>query len=188
DRNAVRVGFENYSQTKGNYYDPNHKRYFDSTDGWTARGQFRHRSGPLDVNLLIDGQDLDLPTFVNVYNVPGGGVNPSFPLGFSHPRFVQPHQGQDGLQQKSNRGILTISYDLGSATLQSTTMATQWRSSQQFASAIDVAALSQLRARGELGIDPFAETTTDVRDATYYQDLHLTGSAANDRVTWILGV
>ena len=70
DQVAVRVGAEHYDQTGGFYYDPNHDTYYDSSNGFTARGQVRYRSGPLDVTLLIDGQDLELPTFVNSLLVP----------------------------------------------------------------------------------------------------------------------
>ncbi|WP_163078477.1 hypothetical protein, partial [Acinetobacter baumannii] len=65
DTVAVRVGGEIYGQTGGFYYDPNHKKYYDSTRGWNGRAQLRYRSGDLDVNLMVDGQDLKLPSFVN---------------------------------------------------------------------------------------------------------------------------
>ena len=47
DQVAVRVGAEHYDQTGGFYYDPNHDTYYDSSNGFTARGQLRYRSGPL---------------------------------------------------------------------------------------------------------------------------------------------
>src|SRR5262249_48298362 len=46
DEVAVRFGAETYGQTKGFYYDPDHNKYYDSTNGWTVRGQIRYRSGP----------------------------------------------------------------------------------------------------------------------------------------------
>src|SRR5262249_48204354 len=82
DQVAVRVGAETYGQTGGFYYDPNHDKYYDSTNGWTGRGQVRFRSGPVDMTLLLDAQNLRLPTFVNSLDVPGGGVNPQIPLGY----------------------------------------------------------------------------------------------------------
>lgn len=188
DQNAVRLGFELFNQNDGFYYDPSDDDHYDRTNGWMGRAQFRHRSGPLDVNLMIDGQDLDLPTFVNVYDVPGGGVNSAFPLGFSQDRFSQAHEGEAGLQQESRRAILSATYDFGDVELESTTMVVDWRSQQQFGAAIDMATLAQLRTQGQLGIYPFAQTTTDVENTTYYQDLHLTGESPGNGLHWILGI
>jgi iron complex outermembrane receptor protein len=188
DQVAIRIGAEGYTQDKGFYYDPNHDKYYDSTRGWTARGQIRFRSGPIDATLLVDAQDLKLPSFVNSLVVPGGGVNPAIPLGFTQSRFTLPHTGDDGLQQKVQRAMLMVSYDLGGGiTLESTSMATKWHSSQQYAAAIDLATAISLRTKGEIGIYPFGQVRTDVKDRTLYQDLHLQGTAAGGRLTWIAG-
>jgi iron complex outermembrane receptor protein len=188
DQVAVRVGAETYGQTKGFYYNPNQDKYYDSTNGWTARGQIRYRSGPLDMTLLYDAQDLELPTFVNSLRVPGGGVNPQIPLGYHQSRFDIPHTGKDSLQQKVQRVMLMASYELSDQlTLESTTMATDWTSSQRFAEVIDVATAIEMRQQGEIGIYPYGQTETDVRDRTIYQDLHLTGNAADGSMTWIVG-
>ncbi|MEP9358065.1 TonB-dependent receptor [Sphingomonas sp. KR3-1] len=183
---AVRVGAEVYSQTKGFYYNPLRGSYYDSTNGWNARGQIRYRSGPLDMTLLVDGQDLKLPSFLNTYVIPGGGVNPQIPLGYVQSRFTASHEGKDSMQQKSLRVMLTSSLDLGGGvSLESTTMATRWRSTQQFVSGLDLATVSQMRALGEIGTYPYDQTKTDVRDHTLYQDLHLTGKSGD--LTWIVG-
>ncbi|MET0536161.1 MAG: TonB-dependent receptor, partial [Steroidobacter sp.] len=188
DQVAVRIGAETYGQTKGFYYNPSQDKYYDSTNGWTARGQIRYRSGPLDVTLLSDAQDLRLPTFVNSLRVPGGGVNPQIPLGFNQSRFVLPHTGKDSLQQEIQRVMLMASYELSDLLkLESTTMATDWTSSQRFAEAIDLATAISLRQQGEIGIWPYGQTETDVRDRTIYQDLHLTGNTASGSVSWIVG-
>lgn len=187
DEVAVRVGAETYGQTRGFYYDPNHEKYYDSTSGWNARGQLRYRSGPLDVTLLFDAQDLQLPTFVNSLRVPGGGVNAQIPLGYQQSRYVLPHTGKDSLQQKVKRVMLMASYDLSDTmTLEATTMATDWTSSQRFAELIDVATAVEMRQQGEIGLYPYGQTETDVRDRTIYQDVHLTGNSAGG-LTWIAG-
>ncbi|HVY80360.1 MAG TPA: TonB-dependent receptor [Steroidobacteraceae bacterium] len=188
DQVAVRVGAERYGQTRGFYYDPNHDKYYDSTSGWVGRGQLRYRSGPLDVTLLFDAQNLDLPTFVNSLLVPGGGVNPQIPLGYQQSRFVLPHTGNDDMLQKVQRGMLMASYELSDAvTLESTTMATDWRSTQKYAAAIDEATAISMRQQGEIGIWPYGQVMTDVKDHTAYQDLHLTGRAMDGKLTWIAG-
>lgn len=188
DEVAVRIGAETYGQSRGFYYNPNQDKYYDSTNGWTARGQIRYRSGPLDVTLLYDAQDLRLPTFVNSLRVPGGAVNPQIPLGYRQSRFVIPHTGKDGLRQKVQRLMLMTSYELSDElTLAATTMATDWTSSQKFAELIDVATAVEMRQQGEIGIWPYGQTETDVRDRTIYQDLHLSGNAADGGISWIVG-
>jgi iron complex outermembrane receptor protein len=188
DTVAIRVGGEGYTQTAGFYYDPDHDKYYDSTKGWNGRGQIRYRSGGLDMTFLIDGQDLNLPSFVNSLVIPGGGVNPSVPLGFTQSRFVIPHSGDDGLQQRSLRGMLLTSYTFGGGvTLEATTMATKWHSSQQYASAVDLNTAISMRQQGEIGIYPFTQVHTDVKDRTFYQDLHLRGSAAGGQLSWVVG-
>lgn len=186
DTVAVRVGGEIYGQTGGFYYDPNHKRYYDSTRGWNGRAQLRHRSGNLDVNLLVDGQDLKLPSFVNSLVI-APGTNTAVPLGYYQSRYTLPHDGKDGLMQKVGRVMLNASYDFGWAKLESTTMATRWRSSQYYGAAIDFATLQSMRQQGELGIYPFTQVHTNVVDRTLYQDLHLTGTGAGGDLTWIVG-
>ncbi|MEZ0244639.1 MAG: TonB-dependent receptor plug domain-containing protein, partial [Sphingomonas sp.] len=189
DTVAIRIGAEGFHQTEGFYYDPTHDKYYDQTNGFTARGQIRYRSGPLDVTLLVDGQDLKLPSFVNSLVIPGGGVNAAVPQGFTQSRFILPHEGEDGLQQKTIRGMLMISYDLGGGTvIESTTMATRWHSSQQYGAAIDLATAIKLRQSGQIGIYPFTQVRTDVVDRTLYQDLHVKGSVADGRLNWLAGV
>lgn len=188
DQVAIRVGAEGYAQSDGFYFDPNHEKYYDNTKGFTARGQIRYRSGPLDVTLMVDGMDLNLPSFVNSLIIPGGGVNAAVPQGFTQSRFILPHEGEDGLQQKQIRGMLLVSYDLGGGmTLESTTMATRWRSSQQYAAAVDLTQAILFRQQGQIGIYPFTQVRTDVVDRTLYQDIHLKGSAAGGTVNWIVG-
>jgi iron complex outermembrane receptor protein len=84
--------------------------------------------------------------------------------------------------------MLMASYDLSDTmTLEATTMATDWTSSQRFAELIDVATAVGMRQQGEIGIWPYGQTETDVRDRTIYQDLHLTGNAADGSMSWIVG-
>lgn len=186
DTVAVRVGGEVYGQNKGFYYDPRHDRYYDSTRGFNGRAQLRYSSGPLDINLLVEGQDLNLPSFVNSLTIKPG-TNAAVPLGYYQSRYVLPHDGKDELQQKVIRSILSVSYDLGFATLESTTMGTRWRSSQHYGAAIDFAQLQTFRQQGQLGIYPFTQVHTNVVDRTLYQDVHLTGKTEDGKLTWIVG-
>lgn len=187
DEMAVRVGLQAIGQARGFYYDPNANRYYDSTNGWIARGQLRYNDGRLDVDFLVDAQKLGLPTFVNAYVLPPGVVA-ALPLGFTHPdRFVIPHEGQDDLHQDELRTMLLVNYDFVWGTLSSTSMLSDWTSVQHFAAAFDLAIEAKLQAMGEAGLYPFSQTGTHVRDRTAYEDLHLTGTAFSDRLAWLLG-
>lgn len=185
---AVRLGGEVYGQGKGFYYDPNARHYYDHTDGYTARGQIRYRHDRFDATLLADGQDMNLPTFSNASIVPGGGVNPQIPLGYIGDRFIIPHSTVDGMQQRTQRSILTASYDFDWAKLVSTSMYYHWHSSQQYSSSgIDLATEATFQSKGEIGAYPFAQVMTDVRERSLYQDLHLAGSSFGGDLTWIAG-
>jgi len=184
---AVRIGGENYSQTKGFYYDPINNRYYDKTSGWDGRAQVRYKHNRLDVTALIDGEDLTLPSFVNSW-VLGPGVSPAFPLGYTQSRFTLPHDGVDSLKQTSIRGMILATYDLDWATLTSTTMVTRWHSAQQYdGSELSLAQEAGLRAQGQIGAYPFSQIGTDTRDRTIYQDLHLGGSADGGKLQWLIG-
>ncbi len=187
DHVAVRFGGESIGQSSGFYYNPDNGKYYDQTNGWIARGQIRYRRGPLDVDFLLDAQNLDLPTFVNDYVAPPG-FYPTLPLGFVTNRFTAPHAGKDSVNQQEHRAMILANYNFGWGILTSTTMASDWTSVQNFnASAIDLATEAQLQAKGEIGIYPFSQVRTDVRDRTLYEDLHLAGSAFNDRLMWLVG-
>ncbi len=187
DHVAVRIGGQSFGQSGGFYYNPDSGKYYDQTNGWVARGQVRYRRGPLDVDFLVDAQNLDLPTFVNDYVAPPGAFA-TLPLGFTTARFIAPHDGKDSVNQQEHRAMILASYRFSWATLTSTSMASDWISTQNYApSAIDLATEAQLQAKGEIGVYPLAQVRTDVRDRTLYEDLHLGGYALNNRLSWLVG-
>jgi iron complex outermembrane receptor protein len=184
---AVRVGAEGIGQHKGFFFNPDKGKYYDHTDGWVGRGQVRYKHGPLDVDFLVDAQDLNLPTFLNSYVLPAG-VNASVPLGLTQDRFTVGHDISEGVHQAVQRAMILADYDFGWAKLTSTSMATHWSSEQTFSgSGIDLAAEKQLQLQGEIGVYPFAHTSTLAKDRTFYQDLHLTGEALNGDLEWLAG-
>lgn len=61
DSLAVRVSAQGIDQNGGFAYNPTRDTYYDVTEGYIVRGQIRFRSGDLDVNLLAQRQDMDLP-------------------------------------------------------------------------------------------------------------------------------
>jgi iron complex outermembrane receptor protein len=85
-RSAVRLSAQVTGQGGGIYYNPNQNKYYDHTDGYIVRGQIRHSDGPLDINLMIDAQDMNLPTFANQWVIPAGKVA-YLPQGYTGPRY-----------------------------------------------------------------------------------------------------
>lgn len=186
DEVAVRLGAQSIGQNKGFNYNPNNGKYIDHTDGWIARGQMRFRHGPLDIDLMVDAQDLNLPSFDAAYVLPPGR-NAAIPQGLTQDRYLAPRSGEDGVNQTAQRAMILADYDLGWATLTSTSMATSWISRQAYSPSIDLGLERQLQQSGQLGVYPFSQVRTVAKDRGLYQDLHLAGSAMGGDLDWILG-
>lgn len=187
DKVAVRVGAQVTGQGGGIYYNPNQNKYYDHTDGYIVRGQIRYNDGPWDVNLLLDAQDMNLPTFVNQWVLPAGRL-PALPQGYTGPRYDVPSDVRNDLNQTVQRAMLIANYDLSWGRVTSTTMAMQYHSVQNFAAAIDLATQAMFQSQGWTGLYPLGGTTTDVTDKTLYQDLHIAGEAMDGRLQWLAGV
>ncbi|TNE63607.1 MAG: TonB-dependent receptor [Alphaproteobacteria bacterium] len=186
DTVAIRLGAQVTGQGGGFYYNPNRDTYYDHTDGWIARGQIRYNNGPWDVNLMIDAQDMNLPTFVNQWVLPAGAL-PTLPLGYSGPRYDVPQDVKNGLKQSVQRAMLIADYDMGWGVLTSTSMAMRSESAQQFSAAIDLATQAEFQSQGQIGFYPLGETSTFARNKTLYQDIRLTGDAKDGQLQWLFG-
>jgi len=183
---ALRLSAETIGQTSGFYKNPDNNSYYDQTSGWIGRGQLRYKHGPLDVDLLVDSQDLFLPTFVSGYAIAPHTLA-TVPLGFSNDRFNVPSDGVNSTEQRVQRAQLMADYDLGWATMTSTTMATHSNSLQYYGSSIDLGIESQLQGLGEAGAYPLSQVHTGANDGTDYEDLHLTGKALDGALNWLVG-
>jgi iron complex outermembrane receptor protein len=184
---AVRLGAETVGQTKGFYFNPTANQYYDQTSGWIGRGQVRYKHGPLDVTWLVDAEDLDLPAFVSSEQI-ALGTTLAVPKGFTSDRFNVPSNGMNSTEQRVQRTMLMADWDLGFGTLTSTTMITHSSSLQYFGAAIDTNIEAQFQAQGEPGIYPFTQVHTAAKDRTYYEDLHLAGTAMSGSVEWLTGL
>ena len=187
DNVAIRLGAQVTGQGGGLFYNPNQNKYYDHTDGYIVRGQIRYAKGPLDVTLLVDAQDMNLPTFVNQWVVPAGRIA-ALPLGYTGPRYDVPSDMKNDLRQTETRVMLMANYDLGWGTLTSTSMILNSESTQNFAAAIDLATQGQLQAQGQIGLYPLGGTKTNARDHTYYQDFHLTGDLYDGKLQYLAGI
>jgi iron complex outermembrane receptor protein len=186
DTIAVRVGAQVTGQTGGIYYNPNDDTHYDHTEGYIVRGQLRYNSGPLDINFLIDAQDMDLPTFANTWVLPAG-LLAALPMGYSGPRYDIGSDVPNDLRQTVQRGMAIMNYDLGWGTLTSTTMVMQTRSRQNFAAAVDLATQRSFQQQGWVGLYPLGGTSTDARNRTFYQDIHIAGEADDGNLSWLAG-
>ncbi|GAA0637060.1 TonB-dependent receptor [Brevundimonas lenta] len=186
DTVAVRFGAQVTGQGGGIYYNPNQDSYYDHTDGYIVRGQVRYSDGPVDVNLLVDAMDMNLPTFANQWVIPAGRL-PTLPLGYTGPRYDIPQDVDNGLHQTVQRAMLTADYDFGWATLTSTTMALQSESAQDFAGGVDLATQAMFQSQGQIGFYPLAQTSTFAEDKTLYQDVRLAGEAMDGSLQWLAG-
>lgn len=186
DKVAVRVGAQVTGQGGGIYYNPNRDTYYDHTDGYIVRGQVRYNDGPWDVKLLLDAQDMNLPTFTNQWVVPAGML-PALPMGYTGPRYDVPQDTNNSLNQTVQRAMLIAKYDLGWGELTSTSMALRYRSQQNFSASIDLATQGMFQSQGWVGLYPLGQTSTDVTDKTFYQDIHITGDAMNGSLQWLAG-
>jgi iron complex outermembrane receptor protein len=187
DTVAVRLGAQVTGQGHGLFYNPNQDKYYDHTDGYIVRGQIRYSEGPWDVNFMVDAQDMNLPTFVNQWVVPAGML-PALPQGYTGPRYDVPSDVKNSLRQDVQRAMLIADYDFSWGTLTSTSMYMQSVSEQNFAAAVDLSTQAYFQSRGWTGLYPLGGTTTDSRNKTFYQDVHLAGDLFDGDLEWLAGL
>ncbi len=185
DTVAVRLGAQVTGQSEGIYYNPNQDEYYDHTDGYIVRGQIRYASGPVDLKLMVDAMDMNLPTFVNQWVLPAGRLA-VLPQGYTGPRYDVPSDVKNGVHQNVVRAMLIADIELGGGTtLTSTSMVLRSESEQSFPAAIDLATQAAFQSSGQIGLYPLGQTSTYARDRTIYQDIHVGGG---DALTWMVGV
>lgn len=184
---ALRVGVQLTGQNDGIYYNPSRDEYYDQTDGIIARGQLRYASGGLDVTLLADMMDMNLPSFVSVFVAPPGATG-FLPKGYFGPEYDVPSTVRNGVHQNVKRALLIGKLDLGGATLTSTSMFMKSSSQQDFQTGTSLEVVAALQRDGQVGLYPLGRTQTIAKDETYYQDLHLAGEALGGQLNWLVGL
>lgn len=189
DSLALRVAVQSITQNGGFVYNPNSDSYFDSTRGWMGRATLRYSSGPLELKLIGSFQRLDLPAYSQIsYILPN--TIATFPKGFFGDRYVIPVDGVNKSGDDVDSVVLQGDYDLGSVKLSSTSSYRK-RSTTQMrgftSTAIDLQTLAQQWALGNPGAYPLSGANNPGLNTTYYQDLHLSGGAFDDRLRWLAG-
>ncbi|MBN8815218.1 MAG: TonB-dependent receptor [Sphingomonas sp.] len=185
---AIRVSGDGISQDKGFFYNPDNDVYFDRQKGYGVRGQIRFKTGPLDLVLLAETQDLTTPDVF--YQIAIARGTPGFPGGFVQDKFRYTWNTRPRATQDVDTYQALATLDLGGATLSSTT-SYRVRNSQYDLDndGIDAADLAAARARGDIVVNIDTGAASHVIDTTksFNQDLHLTGKALGDRLTWLVG-
>lgn len=201
---AMRVGAEDITQSKGFELNPDTGTYYDHTSGYIVRGQLRYERDNLDVDLLAERQQMQVPSFWSAYDAPARNATTGYPgiatlpLGFSQNPRVIAHNGIDYSEDDVSNVVLSVNYDMGWAKLASTS---SWRDLYTIAKLdddyIDPATESTLQAlcvankvaTANCGNYPFGEQNDTGDTKTWYEDLHLDGAPMFDkRVTWLAGV
>lgn len=189
---AVRLGGQYVDKDEGFFYNPTNNVYFDRENGSALRAQARMRTSALDVNLLLEHQQTYLPaTNYQVYIPP---TPPRFPVGYIQDQFVYPWSTEPFTKQQLNDALLTVNYDMGWATLVSTTFYRDRKTALSAdLDALDGPTSADLVTRGIIVLTPgtffdFNAATLQNDDTeTWTEDVHFEGNAAGGRLDWLLG-
>ena len=200
DELAIRLGAELIQQQSGFVYNPDSNTYFDTTAGLLGRAQIRYAHDDLDVNLMIQHQQMQVPNQWSGYDVDPAHPIANFPLGFSQPRYVLGQNGLNYNRVNIDNAVLTTNYNFGWATLSSTTSFRDQGSVNDNGGNIDLATSAALQqaeltavTNGKLtvakarSIYPIGQALSDSTDNDFYEDLHLSGDALGGRLKWLAG-
>ncbi|MFZ5747877.1 MAG: TonB-dependent receptor domain-containing protein [Pseudomonadota bacterium] len=185
---AMRLSAEGVHQDGGFFYNPNNDVYFDRQKGYGVRGQVRVQTGPLDLILLAETQDMTIPGIH--YQVAIAKGTPGFPGGFTQPKFTYAWNTRPRASQAVDTYQVLGTLDLGGATLTSTTHYRVRNSQYDLDNdGIDAASLAAARASGAAVVNIDTNGASYVVDETksLYQDVHLSGSAADGALDWLVG-
>lgn len=188
---AVRVSGDVIEQDRGFFFNPDNNVYFDQQKGYGVRGQLRVKSGPLDLVLLAETQDLITPTIHYQVSIPAG--TPGFPGGYTQNQFSYPWNTAPRAEQNIDAFQAIARLDLGSAQLVSTTLYRERASEYDLDNdAISPTELARARAAGQIGaltpIDPNAASFIVDLTKTFTQDVHVSGNGFDGRLNWLGGI
>jgi iron complex outermembrane receptor protein len=190
DHWAVRLGAQVIEQDAGFVANPVRGDYYDVNKGWMGRGQLRYRDGATDISLIASLQRMTLPSYQQVATIEPG-TNSSFPKGYFGDRYSIPIDERNRTSEDVDSFVLAGTHDLGWAQLSSTTSwrRRETRQERGFTNVtIDLATLAALQQQGIAGVYPLSGVDQWTQTKTWYQDLHLAGQAADDRLKWVAGI
>ncbi|MGA0608571.1 TonB-dependent receptor [Phenylobacterium sp. VNQ135] len=186
---SLRVGANLMKQREGFYYNPVRDEYFDAQETEIYRAQLRYDNGPLIANLLVEHGRDQLPGLMYQVHITGSAV---YPRGVFQDKYVIPWNSPSSAKQQVNHGELVVDYDLGFATITSTTAVRERRSqnaydrdaaSPEFQAAVAAAGLV---APGASQGDPNLGGSQNDFARILYQDIHIVGEKAGG-LAWLAG-
>jgi iron complex outermembrane receptor protein len=189
---AVRVGANLMKQSKGFYYNPILDQYFDRQESEIYRGQVAYRNGGFSANLLLEHGRDQLPGLMYQVYIPPG-TSPIYPLGLVQDKYLVPWNSPSSAKQRVNLVELVLDYDLGFATVTSTSAVRERHSqnaydrdasSPQFQTQ---AAAAGLVAPGRAQGDPNLGGSGNDFARVLYQDIHVAGAKA-EGLSWLGGL
>lgn len=187
DNIAVRAGVDYIDQQGGFFYNPQNDVYFDRQNSIGVRGQFRYRDDTNDLTFLAERLEGDIPAITyRVVIAP----QPAFPRGVAHPEYEYPWGLPPSATLTFNAATLRYKRELGWATLSSTTAWRERISFYQFdADGTNVTTLAADRLAGlvTIPIDAGSDALVGDNSTIFNQDVHLAGTGAEGRLTWLLG-
>jgi len=188
DSVAIRLGANGVTQRKGFFYAPFVDQYHDDEESSLLRAQIRYDKDNLVMNLLLENQIASTPGLFYTYAIQPN-VAAGYPLGLFGKKFESDWNTPPGAKQNVANVNLALSYDMGWASIDSTSMYRKRKSQSSFdGDATNPVALAIQRARGNqlLLTDTNAGTVNNNLAESLYQDVHLTGAEVNG-VTWLAG-
>jgi iron complex outermembrane receptor protein len=196
DKWAVRIGAQGIEQSGGFYYNPDRNSYYDTEQGYLLRGQVRYQNQDFDANLLVQRQQMQVPSFASADTIAPKNTTTGYPGiatapdGFDENPWAPAHGNTDYSKVDVNQVVLNLNYDFHWAKLHSVT---SWRQTdtvyQIDSSYLDLASETALQALGEKGSWPYSQTSDPSTANTYSEDLHLDGAPVLDgKLTWLAGL
>lgn len=185
---AVRLGASGVKQSKGFFYAPFVDQYHDDEDSSLLRGQIRYEKDGLIINLLGENQVATIPGLFYTYAIQPNAAA-GYPLGLFGKKYESDWNTPPGAKQNVATVNLAVSYDLGWASIDSTSMYRRRKSLSNFDSdATNPVALAAQRARGNqlLLTDTNQGSENHNLAEILFQDVHLTGAEVNG-FTWLAG-
>ncbi|MFN3585326.1 TonB-dependent receptor [Phenylobacterium sp.] len=187
---AIRLGADLMKQNEGFFYNPIRDEYFDAQETEIYRGQVRYENGPFSANLLLEHGRDQLPGLMYQVMIP---ANATYPRGIYQDKYEMPWNHPSSAKQQVNYAELVLEYDLGFATLTSTSSVRERRSQNAYdrdASSPEFQAWA--RAQGlvapgaNLG-DAFLGGSQNDFARILFQDVHLVGEPVG-ALSWLAGV
>lgn len=188
DSVSIRLGASGVTQGKGFFYAPFVGQYHDDEESSLVRGQIRYDKDNLVINLLGENQIATIPGLFYTYAIKPN-VAAGYPLGLFGEKRKSDWNTPPGAKQNVATVNLTVSYDLGWASIDSNSNYRRRKSLSNYDSdATNPVALAVQRAKG----NQLLLTDTNQGNENHniaeilFQDLHLTGVEMNG-FTWLVG-